>query len=241
MAVGANGEASSTTGINGDAGDLSYAQSGAVYVFSRTGTAWAQEAYLKASNTHAHTLFGLSVAMSSDGATIVAGSPSESSAATGIDGDGGDTSATHAGAAYAFTRSAAGAWTQDAYVKASNTRAFSQFGWSVALSPEGHALVIGAYTDPYAGAGVNGPLGDASVTDEGAAYVFARAGAWTQIALLKPPLPKPNVDFGDSVAASQLATTIAVGGSADPSAATGVNGDAGDTGAQNAGAVYVFR
>src|SRR5258708_31656114 len=51
LAVGATGESSSATGINGNQADTSMAGSGAVYVFTRTGTAWSQQAYVKASNT----------------------------------------------------------------------------------------------------------------------------------------------------------------------------------------------
>ena len=54
LAVVAPREASSATGINGNPADNSAPQSGAVYVFVRTGTTWAQQAYLKASNTEGH-------------------------------------------------------------------------------------------------------------------------------------------------------------------------------------------
>jgi hypothetical protein len=42
-----------------------------------------------------------------------------------------------------FTRSGA-TWTQQAYVKASNTDAGDQFGISVALSGDGNTLAVGA-------------------------------------------------------------------------------------------------
>jgi hypothetical protein len=37
--------------VNGNQADNSMEQSGAVYVFARTGASWSQQAYLKASNT----------------------------------------------------------------------------------------------------------------------------------------------------------------------------------------------
>src|SRR5689334_13496528 len=51
MAVGAIFESSGATGVDGDQRDESAPASGAVYVFTRTGTTWSQQAYLKASNT----------------------------------------------------------------------------------------------------------------------------------------------------------------------------------------------
>src|SRR5690606_34393161 len=51
LAVGASSEASAVTGVGGDQADNSASYSGAVYVFKRTDGVWAQEAYLKASNT----------------------------------------------------------------------------------------------------------------------------------------------------------------------------------------------
>ena len=51
MAVAAHWEASGATGVNGNQNDNSIPQSGAVYVFTRNGTTWTQQAYIKASNT----------------------------------------------------------------------------------------------------------------------------------------------------------------------------------------------
>src|SRR5262245_26500458 len=50
LAVGAIREASATTGIGGNQTDNSVLGAGAVYVFTRSGTTWSQQAYLKASN-----------------------------------------------------------------------------------------------------------------------------------------------------------------------------------------------
>jgi len=58
-----NGTTSSTNNSNTD--------SGAVYVYKRTGTTWAQEAYIKASNNNAGDYFGYEVAL--DGDTLAVG------------------------------------------------------------------------------------------------------------------------------------------------------------------------
>ncbi len=96
LAVGTLAEASNATGVNGAQGDTSLPNAGAVYVFTRTGSTWTQQAYLKASNTRAQALFGASVALS--GNTLAVAAPEEDSAASGVDVDQQDSSAPNAGA-----------------------------------------------------------------------------------------------------------------------------------------------
>src|SRR5262249_48569900 len=126
VVVGAFGEDSAATGVNGNQSDNSKPGSAAAYVFVRNGSTWTQQAYLKASNTDAGDRFGVSVAVSGD--TVVVGANNESSGATGVNGDQADNSAFSAGAAYVFIRSGT-VWSQQAYLKASNTRAGDFFGF----------------------------------------------------------------------------------------------------------------
>ena len=70
LAVGAF-EDSSAIGINGDQADNSSQLSGAVYVFTRTGSVWEQQAYIKASNTNDFDRFGRSVSFVQDGDILV--------------------------------------------------------------------------------------------------------------------------------------------------------------------------
>ncbi|EHL21181.1 Integrin alpha beta-propellor repeat-containing protein [Acidovorax sp. NO-1] len=126
LAVGAYREDSNATGANGDQGDNSAVDAGAVYVFTRVGSTWSQQGYVKASNTDANDFFGTSLALSGDGNTLAVGATGEDSNATGINGDPVDNSATLAGAVYVFTRSGS-TWSQQAYVKASNTGAEDRF------------------------------------------------------------------------------------------------------------------
>ena len=120
VVVGADGEASTATGVNGDQSDNSANFSGAAYVFVRDGTNWSQQAYLKASNTGGADRFGGSVAVSGD--TVVVGALGEDSNATGANGNQSDNSAGASGAAYVFVRDGT-SWSQQAYLKASNTEA----------------------------------------------------------------------------------------------------------------------
>src|SRR5215510_4150699 len=50
IAVGAPHESSASKGIDGNQNDTSLFDSGAVYVFTRKGASWEQQAYIKASN-----------------------------------------------------------------------------------------------------------------------------------------------------------------------------------------------
>jgi hypothetical protein len=61
-------------------------------------------------------------------------------------------------------------WSQQAYLKASNTDAYDVFGWSVALS--GDTALVGAQGEASNASGVNGDQGDNSITSSGAAYMF---------------------------------------------------------------------
>ncbi|MBN1537194.1 MAG: FG-GAP repeat protein, partial [Anaerolineales bacterium] len=141
--------------------------SGAAYVFVRSNGDWSQQAYLKASNTGANDTFGESVAISGD--TVVVGARNEDSSATGVDGDQTDNSASNAGAAYVFVRSN-GDWSQQAYLKASNTEADDRFGERVSIS--GDTVVVGAYFEDSSATGVNGDQTDSSASNAGAVYLF---------------------------------------------------------------------
>jgi len=102
LAIGSLAEDSSVTGVNGDQFDFSASDSGAVYVFDRSGGLWQQRAYVKASNTDQDDNFGGRVSLSSDGDTLVVGVSSEGSAAIGINGVQNDNSAANAGAVYVY-------------------------------------------------------------------------------------------------------------------------------------------
>jgi drug/metabolite transporter superfamily protein YnfA len=217
------------SGIDVPETDDSAPGAGAVYVIVRAGTTWIQQAFLKASNVDADDAFGEVIAI--DGDTLVIGARYEASAATGVDGDQGDNSAPQAGAAYVFVRSGT-TWSQQAYLKASNTDAGDEFGANVAIS--GDTIVVTSQKEASAG-----DPADNSLTRAGAAYVFTRSGAtWSQQAYLKPADPTSFAIFG--VGAAITGDTIAIGAPGEASRATGIDGDETDTSLANAGAAYVF-
>ena len=103
LAVGAPFESSSATGVEGDQASNAASLSGAVYVFRRSADGvWAQEAYVKASNTDDSDRFGYAVALSGDGVTLAVGAIGEDSSATGINGDQTSNLVSFAGAVYVF-------------------------------------------------------------------------------------------------------------------------------------------
>ena len=167
--------------MNGNQSNNSAADSGAAYVFVRSGTTWSQQAYLKASNTGANDRFGC-LGRHLRGHRRGRGVWGRQQCHRG-EREPGDNSAPCSGAAYVFTRSGTN-WSQQAYLKASNTEVDDWFGPSVAIS--GDTVVVGAYEEDSNATGVNGNQSDNSATNSGAAYVFTRSGTtWSQQAYLK--------------------------------------------------------
>jgi len=243
LAVGAYGEDSNATGIDGDQGNDFAGDSGAVYVFSRDGMGtWSQQAYVKASNTGGSDNFGWSVALNGDGNTLAVGARFEDSSATGIDGDQGNNFAVDSGAVYVFSREGMGTWSQQAYVKASNTGVSDQFGFSVALNGDGNTLAVGARLEDSNATGIDGDQGNNSAGSSGAVYVFSRdgMGTWSQQAYVKASNTGGSDNFGYSVALNGDGNTLAVGARLEDSNATGIDGDQGNNSAGSSGAVYVF-
>lgn len=248
LAVGAPGEDSSAVGIDGDQSSNASLNSGAVYVFTRSGGAWSQQAYVKASNTGGlpamccapGDLFGSSVALSADGNTLAVGAPGEDSNAVGVNGNQLDNSAESSGAVYVFTRTS-GTWSQQAYVKASNSDIGDLFGTAVALSGDGEMLAVGADSEDSSATGIGGNQADNSAINAGAVYIFARtAGSWSQRAYVKASNANANDFFGRDLALSQDGTVLAVGATGESSSSRVINGDEGDNSAISTGAVYVL-
>jgi hypothetical protein len=179
LAVAAPGEASSATGINGDQANDDADSAGAVYVFNHDST-WAQEAYVKASNTSGNDFFGSfanyggenGIALSADGNILVVGAGFERGSSTGINGDqrrlGGQIGLS---AAYVFSREVS-TWVQAAYVKASNRDGGARFGASVDISAEGSSLAIGAWGESSNATGIGGDQTISTGVSRGAVYLY---------------------------------------------------------------------
>jgi trimeric autotransporter adhesin len=223
LGVGALRESSNGQGVNSGAEeDNSMESSGAVYVFTRRGGTWRQQAYIKASNTGAGDEFGRSVALSDD--TLAVGAPFEASNGRGVNsGAEADNSALRAGAVYVFARHG-DTWHQQAYIKASDTESRDNFGASVALN--GDTLAVGAHEEFFNSQG-------------GAVYIFTESGgAWYEQTFVRASNAERDDRFGSRIALD--GDMLAVGAPAEESNGRGVNSGAeADNSAPFSGAVYV--
>lgn len=199
-----------------DATGSSTFDNGAAYVFVRSGSTWMQEQKLLAPDKAGLDYFGCAVAIADDGSRVVVGAQYED--------DPTGTTTSDNGAAYVFARSGA-VWTYEQKLLAPDKLDNAQFGFSVGMSGDGSRVVVGAiYQDDATGT---------STTDNGAAYVFLRAGAvWSMEQKLLAG-DKASLDqFGASVAMSSDGLRVAVGSSNDADSTGGFT-------ASN-GSVYVF-
>lgn len=243
LAVGAITEDSASPGISGNQNDNSAVSAGAVYVYTRTGNAWSQQAYIKAGNPDPGDMFGYTVSLSADGATLAAGSYDEGGSARGINGTP-DNMRRGSGAVYVFTRTG-GAWSQQAYIHPATSEAGDSFGVNVALSDDGNTLLAGTLDEDCLATGVNPPGCDSDREADistGAAHVFVRSGTtWSQQAFLKASNTGKADWFGSRLALSGDGNTALIAAPLEDSAAKGINGKQDDDSAQQTGAVYLFK
>ena len=240
IVVGSYREASAAIGVDGDQGDATAGNAGAAYVFREVSGVWAEQSYLKSSNTVANQNFGTSVAISGDANMVVVGATNDSSASTGINGDESAAGDTGAGALHIFRYTMADGWSQEAYVKTAVTRSTMSFGCAVAASYDGNTVVAGASLEYSNATGLNGGAYDTSNPQAGAAYVFIYGmSGWSQLAYVKQSNTAAGSLFGSSVSMSDAADTFAVGAPQENSRSIGVDSTPNRLGT-NDGAAYVF-
>ena len=152
---------------NDDAGR----NSGAVYIFTRQGTDWVEQAKLLAPDARAGDYFGISVAIDED--TVLVG------------GHRINKPSADAGSVYVFER-LGNSWLLTAHLTAPDATKFAYFGFSVGIDDD--TAIIGATRDDEAG------------IDAGAAYVFVRKGvSWTFQAKLLGNNTESDDNFGYAV------------------------------------------
>jgi hypothetical protein len=248
LAVGATNEDSNQTTITngtGTSSNNSINNSGAVYVYKRSGSTWAQEAYIKAVNNNEQDKFGYNVSI--DGDTLAVGAPTEGSNQTTITngtGASSNNSNSYSGAVYVYKRSGT-TWAQEAYIKAANNNAGDNFGTSIAL--DGDTLAVGALGEKSAQTTItNGTSASSDNTGgayAGAVYVYKRTGTtWAQEAYIKAANTNERDFFGKSVAL--YGDTLAVGAEGEDSNQTTItNGTSASSDNSNpdSGAVYVYK
>jgi hypothetical protein len=154
-------------GDNGGASDT-----GAAYVFERSGGTWSQVQKLASFDVVGSSGFGQEVAIHGD--VVVVGAP---------DAPGG---APNSGAVYVFER-IAGSWLQTARLTPALPNFNGDFGSAVAI--RGDRILVGNSWD------------DDQALSAGAAHVFERIGAsWTETAKLSTTSSGAYDKFGDAVA-----------------------------------------
>ncbi len=206
VVVGAPFEDSSASGVNGDESLNDAGGAGAAYVFRQSGGAWAQVAYLKASNTDPSDFFGHSVAMSGD--RLIVGARGEDSRATGANGNESLNDFSESGASYLF-REVGGAWAQEEYLKASNTGVEDSFGFAVAIS--GDRALVGASREDSGATGVGGSETQNNAFNSGAAYVFelrAQAASYCSPAVPNSTGLPGNISMSGSTVVANNALTL---------------------------------
>lgn len=248
IAIGASRDRSNSSGaIDGTTDD-----SGAVYVFTRVGNGWSEQAYLKAAsnNIGAYDNFGYSVSLSADGNTLAVGVPFEDSNSGGIDSIVNDDGAANdSGAVYIFVRNGTN-WSQQSYLKPVLllTNPDDEFGSSVSISADGNTLAVGVPGDENDRSGIlDFPLttiGTTQLVNSGAVYTFRRGNSgWSYQSYFKALYPDADDQFGYALSLSADGRTLAVGAIGEDSSSTEVGGDQNnDDGQSNgSGAVFVFN
>jgi hypothetical protein len=246
LAVGAISEDSASTGVNGDQADDSALSSGAVYVFMRNGSTWAQQAFVKGANSEAADLFGYGVALSGDGNTLVVAGYDEDGSGRGVN-PADDNRLPGTGAIYAFERER-GAWRQTSYLKGSRSQRNDALGYAVAISEDGSTIAAGTGEESCLNPGINPsgcdvdtfpshlPAGSA-----GAVYVWVRTGdGWVEQAFIKSSNPDLEDWFGVRLALSGDGNSLLVGAPLEDSGARCPGGRQDDDAATDAGAAYLF-
>jgi hypothetical protein len=230
-------------------------QSGSVYVFSRIGTAWAEQQKLKVNDAALDDFFGVSMAVS--GKTLVVGAP------------GDDERGSNFGAAYVFRQSNT-TWTLDKQLTATDAAFGANFGSVVSI--DGETIVVttrhvvylfeqsagdwvqqqkltaasatwsDCFGDSVAITGDTLVVGAPGTGDEfgayssGAAYVYRRIGGlWVEQRKLKASDAAHSDVFGSSVVISGETLLVGAPGDDDGGSYPG-DGDS----SREAGSAYVF-
>lgn len=134
---------------------------GAVYIYVLVNSVWTFQAKLEASDKVQGDMFGCSVSISSDGATVVVGAERKASGR---------------GAVYVFTRTGS-SWSQFSKILASDGTDSDYFGNSVSISGDGNYIAAGAIYEDDPG----------QANNRGAVYIFNKvSNVWSQQRKIMP-------------------------------------------------------
>ncbi len=221
LAVGAPQEDGSGVLVD-PAGDEAASNSGAVYLYTRSGATWTYEAYIKAHNTGAGDRFGSAVALDGTGERLVVGAPGEDTSGSRLNPPSNE-GAIDSGAVYEYQLEMR-RWRFSAFVKApAGAMPGALFGTATALTPDGFIAAVGAPEE-------NG---------RGAVHLYSTA-AWSTLGLIRASSGGLNDRFGSSLAINSDAQTVAVGADGEATEATGINPTP-NRRAPETGAAYIFQ
>ena len=171
-------------------GSKTFRAAGAAYIFtwSETSSSWSEEK-IQASDKSPLDEFGYSVAISSDGNTVIVGAVEYSGFSS---------------AAYIFTWSeTSSSWSEQQKIQASDKQAYDYFGGSVSISGDGNTVIVGArYEDSK------------FWSESGAAYIFTwseTSSNWSEQQKIQASDNQQGDHFGYSVAISGDGNTAIVG------------------------------
>ena len=194
--------------------DANGTNSGAVFVYNRSGSTWSQQQKVISPDTdNLPDNFGFDVDINPSATYMIVGAP------------GDDTGGSDRGAAFIYTRSGS-TWTVQQKIQSSDAQNSDLFGKSVSINSDGSYAIIGA------------PSEDGTSSEVGAAYIFTRSGStWTQQAKLTASDAQlgdyfSHGDNGGGVSINDDGTYVVIGASNE-------DGGAGYPSA-NLGAAYVF-
>ena len=171
--------------------DTTASNSGALYVFTGSGSSWSQQSgVLKSSTVNQndelggyYSGFDQQLDISNDGDTIIVG---EQNASAG----------NNIGSAHIFVRSGS-SWSRQATITSSDIETGDNFGYNVSISGDGDTVAVGASKHN---------------NETGGVYVFTRSGtSWSQQANIEGE--STNSNFGRAVSLNEKGTALLIGAS----------------------------
>jgi FG-GAP repeat len=208
LAIGSPYDDASGLGVYPSSIDNAGAEdSGAVYVYRRSGNGWELEAFAKPPINLGVGNFGAAVALDAAGNTLAVSAPDAD-----IDPQGALDLANHrnSGSVHVLTR-ANGQWTpQGAPLRSAVPRRDELFGLALALSADGRVVAVGSWENDYSGVGVALTESSTPVSNAGSGYVFLRlAGGWGTASVLEPSDRSTDVN----PLSIRMGSAVAIGGS----------------------------
>ena len=183
--------------VGAHAQDTAASNAGKVYIYDWNGSAWVERNTLVASDAANDDYFGISCALSADGAVLAVGAHYE------------DTAELHAGKVYIYDWNGS-AWVERNTVTASDAEPSAFFGVSCALSSDGAILAVGAYAEDTAG------------SNAGKVYIYDWNGsAWVERNTLVASDAADSDYFGISCALSADGAFLAISASHEDTAGDG--------------------